>query len=103
MELGSENLCCPTSRSTASVLPLIPAFGTTEMKHILLVISTLFLMASCVVGYGPLQDHSEYVSARLADDNRTVLFSFNRFAYRAATGWRAFPDGGIPSYVPGIS
>ena len=73
------------------------------MKHILLAISTLLLLTSCHLGYGPLQDQSKFVSARLADDKRTVLFSFHRFAYRAATGWRAFPDGGIPKYVTDIN
>ena len=73
------------------------------MKRTLVVISTLILLTSCHLGYGPLQDHSKFVSARLADDKRTVLFSFHRFAYRAATGWRAFPDGGIPDYATDIS
>ena len=73
------------------------------MKRTLIAISTLFLMTSCHLGYGPLQDQSKFVSARLGDDKRTVLFSFHRFAYRAATGWRAFPDGGIPDYATDIN
>jgi hypothetical protein len=73
------------------------------MKHKLIAIGTLSLMTSCHWGYGPLQDQSKFVSARLADDQRTVLFSFHRFAYRAATGLRAFPDGGIPDYVTDIN
>lgn len=73
------------------------------MKRVIFFISILFLIASCAVGYGPLQDHSEFVSARLADDKHTVLFSFHHFAYRPATGWRAFPDGGIPKYVTDIN
>ena len=73
------------------------------MNRTLVAISTLLLMTSCHLGHGPLQDHSEFVSARLADDKRTVLFSFHRFAYRAATGWRAFPDGGIPDYAADIN
>ena len=73
------------------------------MKRHFIPISTLFVLTSCHLGYGPLQDRSKFVSARLADDQRTVLFSFHHFAYRAATGWRAFPDGGIPDYVTDIS
>jgi|RhiMethySRZTD1v2_1073278.scaffolds.fasta_scaffold93076_2 hypothetical protein len=73
------------------------------MKRTLIGIGTLFLVTSCQLGYGPLQDQSKFVSARLADDKRTVLFSFHRFAYRPATGWRAFPDGGIPNYVRDIN
>ncbi|HEU0007086.1 MAG TPA: hypothetical protein VFS12_13965, partial [Terriglobia bacterium] len=73
------------------------------MKRTLVAISTLILVTSCHLGYGPLQDRSKFVSARLADDERTVLFSFHRFAYRAATGWRAFPDGGIPDYATDIN
>ncbi|HET6962625.1 MAG TPA: hypothetical protein VFJ27_09010 [Terriglobia bacterium] len=73
------------------------------MNRTLIAISTLLLMTSCRLGYGPLQDQSKFVSARLADDRRTVLFSFHRFAYRAATGWRAFPDGGIPDYATDIN
>ncbi len=73
------------------------------MNRILPAISMLLLLTSCHIGYGPLQDHSEFVSTRLADDNHIVLFSFHRFAYRAAAGWRAFPDGGIPDYVTDIN
>jgi hypothetical protein len=73
------------------------------MKIVFLFISVMFLVASCGAGYGPLEDHSEFVSARLADDKRTVLFSFHRFAYRAATGWRAFPDGGVPDYITDVN
>lgn len=73
------------------------------MNRTLIGISTLLLVTSCHLGYGPLQDQSKFVSARLADDKRTVLFSFHRFAYRPATGWRAFPDGGIPNYVRDIN
>ncbi len=73
------------------------------MKRHFIPITTLFVLTSCHLGYGPLQDRSKFVSARLADDQRTVLFSFHHFAYRAATGWRAFPDGGIPDYVTDIS
>ena len=74
-----------------------------DMQSTLFAITMLLLMTSCHWGYGPLEDHSEFVSARLADDARTVLFSFHRFAYRPAKGWRAFPDGGIPSYATDIS
>ena len=73
------------------------------MKYFLVLISSLLLTASCHWGYGPLQDRSEFVSARLADDKHTVLFSFHRFAYRPAAGWRAFPDGGIPDYAKDIN
>jgi len=66
-------------------------------------IIVLFLLAGCHTGYGPLEDHSQFVSVRLTDDQRVVLFSFHRFAYRPATGWRAFPDGGIPDYVTDIN
>lgn len=72
------------------------------MNRILPAISTLLLLISCHIGYGPLQDHSEFVSARLADDKHSILFSFHRFSYRPATGWRAFPDGGIPDYVTDV-
>jgi hypothetical protein len=67
-------------------------------KQILLPLFGLLLICSCNPGYGPVQDHSEFVSAQLIP-NRRALFSFHRFAYRAAAGWRAFPDGGIPAYV----
>jgi hypothetical protein len=74
------------------------AILSSQLKIAILFAGSLFLMTSCGTGYGPLEDHSEFVSARLVD-NRTVLFSFHRFTYRPATGWRAFPDGGIPDYV----
>jgi len=73
------------------------------MKSVLLAISVLFLVTSCNAGYGPVEDYSKFVSARLAGDGHTVLFSFHRYTYRKATGWRAFPDGGIPRYVADIN
>ncbi len=69
------------------------------MKTILLAICTLLQLTACNLGYGPLQDRSEFVSAKLATDQRTVVFSAHHYAYRPAAGWRAFPDGGIPDYV----
>jgi hypothetical protein len=73
-----------------------------KVKIFLLLTTSLFLIASCEGGYGQLQDHSELFSARIAEESR-VLFSFHRFAYRTATGWRAFPDGGIPDYATDVS
>jgi len=73
------------------------------MKAGLFAIGVLVLMTSCKAGYGPLEDHSAFVSAQLAEDNRTIVFSAHRFAYRAATSWRAFPDGGIPDYVTDVN
>jgi hypothetical protein len=74
-----------------------------EMKKVLIAIGLLFLLTSCMGGYGPLEDHSEFVSAQLADDRSTIVFSAHHFAYRRATGLRAFPDGGIPYYVTDIN
>jgi len=31
-------------------------------------------------------------------DGTRGVFSYHRFVYRPATGWRAFPDGGVPAY-----
>jgi len=73
------------------------------MKVGLLAISVLACLTSCKAGYGPLADHSAFVSAQLAADKRNIVFSFHHFAYRSAAGWRAFPDGGIPDYVTDIS
>jgi hypothetical protein len=118
IETNRLNLGYATAGCTGSVMvesfcvTLFPVFclivfqwrrTVSTMTCLLVAISTLFLMTSCDAGYGPLQDHSEFVSARLADDGRTVVFSFHRFAYREATGWRAFPDGGIPDYVTDVS
>lgn len=70
------------------------------MRRILfLAIATLLLLTACNAGYGPLQDYSEFVNAKLAEDQRTVVFSAHHYTYRPANGWRAFPDGGIPDYV----
>ena len=70
------------------------------LRHMKRALSLLLLLvtASCRMGYGPLEDHSEFVSTRLSDDKTTAIFSFHRYAYRQATGIRAFPDGGIPYY-----
>jgi len=64
---------------------------------------TLLFASLAFFGYGPVQDHTEFVSARLADDHHTVLFTLHQFAYRPAAGWRAFPDGGIPRYVKDVN
>ncbi|HTL17918.1 MAG TPA: hypothetical protein VL793_11820 [Patescibacteria group bacterium] len=66
-------------------------------------VQTLFLAAFGFFGYGPVQDHSEFISTRLADDGRTVVFTLHQFAYQSATGWRAFPDGGVPRYVKDVN
>lgn len=50
-------------------------------------------------GLGPPEDHSAFVSARLVGEGRAVVFAYNRFVYRPAVGWRAFPDGGVPRYL----
>jgi len=69
------------------------------MKQAIFSVWILVLLTSCGSGYGPLRDYSSFVSARLLDDKRSVLFTYHHFTYRPAAGWRAFPDGGIPRYV----
>ena len=64
----------------------------------ILAVWMLALLTSCSWGYGSLQDYSKFVSAKLLDDKKSVLFTYHRYTYRPATGWRAFPDGGIPKY-----
>ena len=53
--------------------------------------------------YGPPEDHSEFISTVLLDDQRTCLFTFHRVVYRRAIGLAAFPDGGVPKYVEDVS
>jgi len=67
------------------------------IKH-LLAVGMLVFLTSCSWGYGSLQDYSKFVSAKLLDDKKSILFTYHRYTYRPATGWRAFPDGGIPRY-----
>ena len=57
------------------------------------------LLTGCPSGYGPAVDQSRFVSAKLSDDGRTAIFTFQRLVYRPAEGMRAFPDGGIPRYL----
>jgi hypothetical protein len=57
------------------------------------------LPVGCPWGYGPAVDRSRFVSARLSDDERTAVFSYQRLVYRPAEGMRAFPDGGVPRYL----
>jgi hypothetical protein len=56
-------------------------------------------LTGCPWGYGPAVDRSRFVSAKLSDDGRTVVFSYQRLVYRPAEGMRAFPDGGVPRYL----
>lgn len=69
----------------------------------LMFLASILLLTSCSFGYGPVQDYSRFVSARLLGDGKTILFTYHCYAYRPATGWRAFPDGGIPKYVKDIN
>lgn len=64
----------------------------------LFAVGMLVFLTSCSWGYGSLQDYSKFVSAKLLDDKKSILFTYHRYTYRPATGWRAFPDGGIPRY-----
>jgi len=47
-----------------------------------------------IIGWGEPLDRSNFISARLLDDQHTVLFTFNRYIYQPAAGLNAFPDGG---------
>lgn len=69
------------------------------MKATALALALGLLFTACGLGYGPREDHSQFTSAKLADDGNSILFTFHRFEYRRATGMRAFPDGGIPKYL----
>jgi hypothetical protein len=68
------------------------------VQKILLAACLLMFLTSCNPGYGSLQDYSQFVSAKLLDDKESILFTYHRYTYRPAAGWRAFPDGGIPKY-----
>jgi hypothetical protein len=68
------------------------------MRTAIFAVWMLVILTSCSSGYGSLQDYSRFVSARLLDDKKSILFTYHHYAYRPATGWRAFPDGGIPRY-----
>jgi hypothetical protein len=65
----------------------------------LLISLLLFTLSGCALGYGPAVDNSKFISAKLAEDGKSVVFTCQRIIYRPASGWRAFPDGGIPNYV----
>ncbi|MBI5190977.1 MAG: hypothetical protein HZA22_09905 [Nitrospirae bacterium] len=66
----------------------------------LLPLFVLLALAACnPYGYGPARDYSKFVSAKLIGDGQKVVFTAKLLAYRPATGWNAFPDGGIPKYV----
>lgn len=65
-----------------------------------IIFSLLLLIPSgCALGYGPPVDNSRFVSAKLTGEGTAVVFTAQKLVYRPATGWRAFPDGGIPDYV----
>lgn len=69
------------------------------MKRSVAVALLALLLGSCGLGYGPVEDRSGFTSAQLADDGDTVVFAYHRIRYRPASGFRAFPDGGIPKYI----
>ncbi len=72
------------------------------MKSFLFPLGLVLLLAAFDAGYGLLEDHSEFVSAKLTPDGHTVVFTAHLHTYRPATGWRAFPDGGLPDYVSDV-
>lgn len=53
-------------------------------------------------GYGPPFDASKVVSAKVAGYGQIGIFTYKKIIYKPATGWRAFPDGGIPLYIKDI-
>lgn len=60
---------------------------------------TVLVLTACNMGWGPPRDLSGFESAALIDDGKAAVFSYQRVAYRPATGWRAFPDGGPAKYI----
>jgi hypothetical protein len=64
---------------------------------------TALVAAVAWLGYGPARDHSEFLSAGFVNDGTTVLFTSHELVYQPATGWRAFPDGGIPRYLKDVN
>ena len=73
------------------------------MQSVDTLVPTVVLALFAWFGYGPAQDHTEFVSAGLLDDGRTVLFTLHQLMYQPATGWRAFPDGGTPRYLKDVN
>jgi len=72
----------------------------TRATRLALLITLVLSTAACgMYGYGPSEDRSRFVSARVTDDGAAVLITAKRLVYRPAAGWRAFPDGGIPRYI----
>lgn len=71
------------------------------MSALLVLLLAAVSLAGCesLGGYGPVQNYSGYVSAMAAPDGSRGVFTYHRLTYRSATGWRAFPDGGIPRYI----
>jgi hypothetical protein len=67
-------------------------------RNIFVFFALLFPLSS-FGGYGPEEDWSKFDSALLLSDGDTVVFTAAHHIYRRATGWRAFPDGGVPKYV----
>lgn len=58
-----------------------------------------FALAWDFSGYGPSEDHSKAISAKVARFGEVGVFTYKKLIYRPATGWRAFPNGGIPKYL----
>jgi hypothetical protein len=56
-------------------------------------------LISCSSGYGPPYGTDKLGSARVAQDGRSVIFSYRHERYKPAAGWRTFPDGGAGKHL----
>lgn len=54
------------------------------------------ILTGTACNYDPKLDQSGFVTAKLADDDHTAIYSCQRLVYRPARGLAAFPDGGVP-------
>lgn len=69
------------------------------MKRLIILILSFIATGCSMAGYGPAVDYSRFVSVKLAGEGTAAVFTAQKLVYRPATGWRAFPDGGIPRYI----
>ena len=66
------------------------------MRQPFIAIMGALIVSGCT--YGPEQDYSRFNGAALLSDGR-VAVSHHRLTGRPATGFAAFPDGGVPRYT----
>jgi len=67
---------------------ILPAYSNEEIRAI--------DYGNFLIGFAEPYGASRFLDAAIAEGGKTGIFTYNRYIYQPASGWNAFPNGGIP-------